>query len=58
MIYGHVGVSQNVWRLACLLTCLAHKQGQGEPWAWPAEGGQVLFWWMFQYVISREYTYT
>jgi len=43
-----------MWLMGVAIVALSEAlyQGKGELLAWPEEGGQVLFWWILQYVIS------
>jgi hypothetical protein len=43
-----------MWLMGVAIVALSEAlyQGKGELLAWPDEGGQVLFWWILQYVIS------
>lgn len=44
-----------MWGIGVAIVALSEAlyQGRGDLLEWPAEGGHLLFWWMFQYVISR-----
>lgn len=54
MAWRRAGDCLLMWVMGVSIVALSEAayRGHGELLFWPEEGGQVLFWWMFQYVIS------